>query len=690
MQQNPEGGTAAWYEPDGQGFAHNIFTDSFAAANGLENQAPVDGDLLFRNNGVVQQRRSGSGTTIYTPPASISAPGEVYLLQYPASIDVGDWLVRRDGTVWRWADGVINLAGQRGEGLVYLFSLAGVLEQAGRSWNGIIGDFQSWAGRARFYANFAADGTEGVELRSTSRQARAYERTGLGGFTQSDIAEWTTEHKLNGYSWIHFLIGRDRSNALTGSVRGIPSDSNDRTPRLTEAPGIIFQLPGRSDAPNTHPVAVAQWLLGQRGLAASQLSTKFGQPLTPAAFGDIVKYRYRGIFSDEESTFDIIRRLEFVAAGHLILDEAGRAWMQQLESAPDYGEITEDDLLAGVESYDPQGRGLTVNTARMALRYVDGLHPLAGDWPLPDVINSTLLALDGNTARREILGEAEGITDYFQGQWRLALHAQQLGLRGRATFRLEATPTRSRWLSLGRLSVRTSQWGTLAGYIESTTKQLDGSLQVVLMVGDALNFTPRAASDYRPLTGEIPEPLQVAAPIELPAVTFEDQPDPIGAWYLRQDNQFTKTGYRSFVKFWFSPLEREGVIIEGRWRPVATGDQTQDDIDWIDSTTTEPAGQGEAWISDVDPLADIQIQARFRDEIGQAGPWSPDPPQAVPVVRAVPAPPDLANVWSVPAQTSAFLYWPVPPEDFRPFLQHTFVEWGHGGRHGRVHADRHG
>ena len=519
--RNPEGGTAAWYEPSGADLGHNLFRDSFVEANGLEGykQAPVDGDLLFRNEGsnsfVVQQLRNGVATTLYTLPSDLSRPDNVYFLNNSFAFREGDWIVRQDGAVFRWQN-LTTLTGREDSGLVFLFSLVDTLEQAGRTWNGIIGNSISWAGRLRFYANFAADGTQGAELRASSRKAPGYHwnREDDIDFVEIENPEWTTNHKLEGYSWIHFLSGRDRSNALTGSVAQIPSSENYRAPRLTQPPGIIFDLPGRVDV-DTHPVAVAGWLLGQRGLSAAHLSAKFGQTLTPASANapdgtSTIKYRYRGLITDDQSTFDALRILEFCAAGHLITDEQGRAWLQQLEQAPDYGEITEDDMLAGVESYDPQGRGLTTNTGRMSLRQVDGLHPLAGDWPLPDVVNNTLLTLDG--ANRHLdnrslddLGVAEGITNYNQGQWRLALHAQQLGFRGRATFRVEATATRSRWLSLGRLRLRTSQWGTLQGYIESTTKLLDGSLQVVMMVGDVLNFTPLAARSYRPLTGDIPD-----------------------------------------------------------------------------------------------------------------------------------------------------------------------------------------
>ena len=509
---NPEGGSADWYEPVlGSELGHNVFVDSFTQSRGLRDAAPVDGDLLFRSEGsgyLVEQRRVGQPTTIYTLPDAIASPNQVDLIAWDNPSE-GDWLVDRDGIVWRQTQG-INLLGQSALQAERLFSLAAAVEASGGIWEGIEGYSRSWAGRCRFYANFAADGTEGAELRDASR-GFTYARSQAAGWVEATTPEWSTNHRLEDYSWIHFVVGRNRDDRLPGAQSRLPSKRR-RPARLTSKPGTVFELGGRTDT-ETHPVAVAEWLLKQRGIAASHLSDQFADPLSAESADTadgvaIIKYRFRGAISDDQKTFELLRILEFCAAGTLRIDEEGKLWLAQLEVAPDRGMLSADDLLEGTESYDPQGRGLTANTARMLLRHVDLLHPTNSAWPLPDVVNSGLAAEDGQT-NLDDLGGAEGITDYYQGQWRLKLYAAQLALRGKLTCRIEATVARRAWRYGDQLGARTGEWGDLAGYIESITDLFDGSLQLVLSCGDALDFGVGSLSDYRALSRDYPLALTI-------------------------------------------------------------------------------------------------------------------------------------------------------------------------------------
>ena len=560
---NPDKGTAEWYEPDFEGIGHNIFEDSWTAANGLLEREPVDGDLLFNKAaGTITQRRGSANAVIYTLPSNLSKPANFYIRSNPATRQTGDWTLRADGSLERTQPGINQAGQQSGIEQVEITNLYRLLFDSGRSWQGLLGQpFQSWQGRARLYTYFKADGTEGAELRNNSAQLQSFSRSLGGGFVETDIPEWTADHKLTGYSWVYVQIGVRRDKKLIGNENDVAPVEEDtmrsrrRAARLSGFPSIVFDNTGVRRTPN-HPVSVARWLLKDRGLLDAQISKLFDGTITDqegtADDGTTTtKYAFNGAVTDDQSVFELLRNLEFLAAGKMVLDSTGAAWLQQYESAPDYGELSDDDLLEGIESYDPQGRGNTLNTARMTVRHVYDTHPSFVDRPLPDVINTELLKEDGR-ARRDDLGTTEYVSDFNQGQWRLGLHALQLGLRGRATFRIEETEARKKWLLLGRLTLRSSQFGTLRGYVESIVKQLDGSLQIVMMVGDTLSFKVRPESEYRALAAGIPDPLEVAPPVE-PAEVEDievDRADDIvrGELYSRITISFTPPPANSGIR----------------------------------------------------------------------------------------------------------------------------------------------
>ena len=514
---SPDGTATSWYEPEATGSSDgiNIYVGSWDADDGLINRAPVVDDLLFDEDATgyrIIQRQSGSThLTLYTQPISITVPGTVHLLRWPGDQDEGDWLVDSQGRVYRWSAG-FNILGQASLQGALLFYLATAVEAGGGFWPGIVGNGINWAGRCYFYTNFAANGTQGAELREASR-GTSYARARTGGFVEQSLPEWSEDHKLEGWSWIHFVVGLNRNQRLAGTANPLPDETRQRPPKLSSAPGLVFELSGRTGV-DPHPVRVAEWYLKQRGIAAGQIDGFEAQAVAsgsgqapPGSTTIVPTYRFYGSITDAQRPLEVLRNLEFAAAGWIV-SLGDRLRFVQQETARDLGEAGEADLI-GEASWDSMGRGVPHNTARMGLRIVDDVHPRSGTWFLPDVVNDDLEVADGRRLVQD-LGQAEYITDWNQGQWRLRLYAQQLAYRGRLVARLPVVDPWDTMQPGDRLAVRTGDWGVVAGYIEQVGEEFSGSIPFQLAAGPTLDFA--VETDYLPLSQDLGEVRQDTAP----------------------------------------------------------------------------------------------------------------------------------------------------------------------------------
>ena len=416
-------------------------------------------------------------------------PGTVHLLRWPGDQDEGDWLVDSQGRVYRWSAG-FNLLGQASLQGALLFFLPAAVEAGGGFWPGIVGNGINWAGRCYFYTNFAANGTQGAELREASR-GTSYARARTGGFVEQSLPEWSPDHKLEGWSWIHFVVGLNRSQRLAGTTNPLPDETRQRPPKLSSAPGLVFELSGRTGV-GTHPVRVAEWYLQQKGIAAGQIDGFEAQAVAsgsgqapPGSTTIVPTYRVYGAITDTQRPLEVLRNLEFAAAGWIV-SLGDRLRFVQQETTRDLGEAGEADLV-GEASWDSMGRGVPHNTARMGLRIVDDVHPRSGTWFLPDVVNDDLEVADGRRLVED-LGQAEYITDWNQGQWRLRLYAQQLAYRGRLVARLPVVDPWDTMQPGDRLAVRTGDWGVVAGYVEQVGEEFSGSIPFQLATGPVLDF----------------------------------------------------------------------------------------------------------------------------------------------------------------------------------------------------------
>ena len=507
---SPDGTATTWYEPEATGSSDgiNIYVGSWDADDGLINRAPLVDDLLFEEGTsgyqIIQRQAGTTHLTLYTQPMSVSVPGTVHLLRWPGDQDEGDWLVDSQGRVYRWSEG-FNLLGQTSLQAALLFYLATAVEAGGGFWQGIVGNGINWAGRCYFYTHFAAAGTQGAELRAASR-GTSYARARTGGFVEQSLPEWTEDHKLEGWSWIHFVVGLNRSQRLEGTANPLPDETRQRPPKLSSAPGLVFELSGRTGV-DSHPVRVAAWYLQQKGLDAGQIDGFETQAVAsgsgrsaPGSTVIVPTYRFRGLLADSQRPLEVLRNLEFAAAGWIV-SLGDRLRFVQQETARDLGEAGEGDLV-GEASWDPMGRGTPQNTARMGLRVVDDVHPQSGTWFLPDVVNDDLEVVDGRRLVED-LGQTEYITDWDQGQWRLRLYAQYLAYRGRLVARLPAVDPWDTMRPGDRLAVRTRDWGLLAGYVEQAGEEFSGSIPFQLAVGPELDFD--VDTDYRPLSQDLGE-----------------------------------------------------------------------------------------------------------------------------------------------------------------------------------------
>ena len=178
-------------------------------------------------------------------------------------------------------------------------------------------------GALLFLYPFAAAGTQGAELRAASR-GTSYARARTGGFVEQSLPEWSEDHKLEGWSWIHFVVGLNRSQRLEGTANPLPDETRQRPPKLSNAPGLVFELSGRTGV-DSHPVRVAAWYLQQKGLDAGQIDGFEAQAVAsgsgrsaPGSTVIVPTYRFRGLLADSQRPLEVLRNLEFAAAGWIV------------------------------------------------------------------------------------------------------------------------------------------------------------------------------------------------------------------------------------------------------------------------------------------------------------------------------------------------------------------------------------
>ena len=98
----------------------------------------------------------------------------------------------------------------------------------------------------------------------------------------------------------HFVVGLNRSQRLEGTANPLPDETRQRPPKLSSAPGLVFELSGRTGV-DSHPVRVAAWYLQQKGLDAGQIDGFEAQAVAsgsgrsaPGSTVIVPTYRFRG------------------------------------------------------------------------------------------------------------------------------------------------------------------------------------------------------------------------------------------------------------------------------------------------------------------------------------------------------------------------------------------------------------
>ena len=316
-------------------------------------------------------------------------------------------------------------------------------------------------------------------------------------------AEWSTNHRLNGYSWIHFVCRGNTGEKLSGNTYNQPSE--ERRLNLGGVPSLSFELSGgrqitKADGTqgrSVHPANVAYWWLREKGATAEQLGSFTEAAALPrfAATTDnatrlIRRYEFNGVLLANQSTPELLAIIEFMMAGSFVFAQ-GKLHLRPRELASTTTTVPADDV------YEYQLRPLSgppYNRAFMQLAECPGAQALALDCALPIVQNNALRTADG-LVLLERLKPASFIRDYYQGQWRLRLYAQQLAYRRGAVCRVRATNAR-RALLVGDRAELTLPEGTIAGHLTRATDLLDGSLAWQISVGPALLFGAEAETDY--------------------------------------------------------------------------------------------------------------------------------------------------------------------------------------------------
>ena len=565
-------------------------------------------------------------------------------------------------------------------------------------------------GCIRIYWNGRADGTEGAELeRATSPTTQAEFDRNERIYGRSRPWRQAT-HRLHGMTWFHVILNfSKRGIALPGTVRqantpiGTLHNLDDinannqlkgnskKDTNVTGIPNLTFELPTGISLPalgtarkgfgaNNAAQAIHYLLKTLTGLgdddidaaqaaaAASYIETQRRNYIDPMAFNGVTDFNH--------DPLRLIQIFETITNGDAAYENGKLVLLpgRHLSGNDIRGTITGKDLMSQQRVRTTINVAQRYNVCRFKMETC-AQSQYNGTIQIADVVDEAL----GNRDREAIIEElqpAQYVNDYTQAQQIARTRARLYASRQPILIELPYTKEYNSW----RLGQGFNMLLPDSGIDEARTYRIIAKVKkpnyslafeaVLQPEQDAWAIGEAASYDA---FSEVPGDDVLLA--QLPAITFVDQPDPIGTWYERQDNKFTKTGqYRSFIRYWYESLQRENTIIEGRWKPLNAAGQPEGE--WIESTTTEPASQGVAWISDIDPLTDIIIQARFRDEDGQTGPWSPEEPQKIPIVRATPVPPNVARAYDIPALDYATLFWPVPPPDFVPFLKHTHVEWG--------------
>ena len=494
---NPDGGTARWYEPAAGG--QSVFSGAWPQ-DGVE-----VGDVRFAfdsgtNRWTFYEATTGTGPNygqmarLALSSSNSSAELHIGIAWPSAGVSAGDFRLHPDGPIYRAANGT---------GPSYGEEIVGDLFDA-------LGDFYlyydpPWKGRCRLYANFAADGTQGAELRANSQVAYQYTLTGqrIAIDEEDQQAEWSTNHRLNGYSWIHFAIRGNTKEKLDGNTYDQPDE--ERRLNLSGPPSLSFELRGGREIDqasggqgrSVHPANVAYWWLKQKGATDAQLGS-FTESAALLRFATttgspqriVRRYEFRGVLLSNQSTPELLAIIEFMMAGQFVF-AGGQLHLRPLELATATTAVPADDVL------DYQLRPLATtpyNRAYMQLSECPGAQIMGLDCALPIVQNNALRTADGQVIL-ERLRPASFIRDFYQGQWRLRLHAQQLAYRRRATARVRATTARRALLVGDRVELMLPE-GSIGGHLIQITDLLDGSLAWGISVGPPLDFGVGAADDY--------------------------------------------------------------------------------------------------------------------------------------------------------------------------------------------------
>ena len=161
--ENPDGGTQGWYEPAPGG--QSVYSGTWPSETAI-------GDIRFGfdsgTNLWTFYRATSSGGASETTVLGFTSPNaspDLHIgIAWPATgVAAGDFRLHPDGPIYRATTGT---------GPSYGEEIVGDLFDA-------LGDFYlyfdpPWKGRCRLYANFAADGSQGAELRASSQAVYQY------------------------------------------------------------------------------------------------------------------------------------------------------------------------------------------------------------------------------------------------------------------------------------------------------------------------------------------------------------------------------------------------------------------------------------------------------------------------------------------------------------------------------------
>ena len=571
------------------------------------------------------------------------------------------------------------------------------------------GDQYGFQGTIRIYWNGRADGTQGAELERATRGASVEEIQRNRRIYGRDNPWQQATHRLEGMTWFHVILNFSKGNiALPGSVFqentpiGTVYRLDDRNANnqlrgtskkdtgVASIPNLTFEIPTGLSLPalgtarkgfgaNNAAQAILYLIKELTGLDDTDIDMEVAEAAADYIEGQRNAYidpmAFNGVTESTDDPLRLLQIFETITNGDVAYENGKLVLLpgRHLTGAAIRGLITGKDLLGQQRIRTTINVAQRYNVCRFKLETC-AQSEYNGTIQLADVVDEAL----GTRDREPIIEElqpAQYINDYTQAQQIARTRARLYTSRQPILIELPYTKEYNSWrLGQGfQLLLEDSGIDEAKTYrIISKSKKPNYSLTFEAVLQPDQDAWAIGAADSYDDFSEVPGEDVVLA--QLPAVMFVDQPAPIGTWYKRIDLQDSSGTTISSVQFWYETLQRENVQIEGRWRPLDESDQPEGD--WREAVTTYPAIQGTAWIPNIDSLKPVEIQARFRDEDNQTGPWSPDPAQKVDIDRPIPDMPALLNAWDIPALESAILLWPPPPPEFVPFLKYTFVEWG--------------